>query len=161
MISIRIHLQLAGIGAIHGDAVITAQGENRMNGIPEQATNTEPSASSEPVPAKRARVVAQRRNVPPKKGKSAKKAAPGKKGHVAAKSAKPAKRAKARQGSKAAKVLDLLKRPTGATGADLRKATGWQAHSVRGFISGVLGRKLGLKVTSTFDNGERRYALKG
>ena len=158
MISIRIHLQLAGIGAIHGDAVITAQGENRMNGIPEQATNTEPNASTEPVAAQRPRVAAQRRNVPPKKGKSAKKATPAKKGHVAAKSAK---KAKARQGSKAAKVLDLLKRPTGATGADLRKATGWQAHSVRGFISGVLGRKLGLKVTSTFDNGERRYALKG
>jgi hypothetical protein len=158
MICLRIHLQLAGIRAIHGDAVITAQGENRMNEIPEQATNTEPGASSEPVPAKRARVAAQRRNVPPKKGKSAKKATPAKKGHVAAKSAK---KAKARQGSKTAKVLDLLKRPTGATGADLRKATGWQAHSVRGFISGVLGRKLGLKVTSTFENGERRYALKG
>ena len=161
MICIRIHLQLAGIGAIHVDAVITAQGENTMNQIPEQATNTEPSASSEPVPAKRPRVAAPRRHVPPKKGKSAKKATPAKKGHVAAKSAKPAKRAKARQGSKTAKVLDLLKRPTGATGADLRKATGWQAHSVRGFISGVLGRKLGLKVTSTFENGERRYALKG
>ena len=158
MICLRIHLQSAGIGAIHGDAVITAQGENRMNEIPEQATNTEPSASSEPVPAKRARVAAQRRNVPPKKGKSAKKATPEEKGHVAAKSAK---KAKARQGSKTAKVLDLLQRPTGATGADLRKATGWQAHSVRGFISGVLGRKLGLKVTSTVDNGERRYALKG
>jgi hypothetical protein len=42
------------------------------------------------------------------------------------------------------------------------KATGWQAHSVRGFISGVLGRKMGLKVTSKVDNGERRrYSLKG
>jgi hypothetical protein len=40
------------------------------------------------------------------------------------------------------------------------KATGWQAHSVRGFISGTLGKKMGLTVTSTKrEDGERNYSL--
>ena len=133
-----------------------------MNENPEQPANTEATAlATEPAPTKRPRVRAQTRHVAPGKGKSAKKAAPAKKAHVGAKAAKLAKNGKgARPGSKTAKVLDLLKRPTGATGADLMKATGWQAHSVRGFISGVLGRKMGLKVTSTVENGGRRYTVK-
>jgi hypothetical protein len=84
------------------------------------------------------------------------------KARTGANSAKsPQKGTRARQGSKTAKFVDLLKRAGGATGADLMKATGWQAHSVRGFISGMLGRKMGLKVISRVDNGERRYSLKG
>ena len=40
------------------------------------------------------------------------------------------------------------------------KATGWQAHSVRGFLSGALGKKMGLTVTSTkAEDGERRYSI--
>ena len=40
------------------------------------------------------------------------------------------------------------------------KATGWQAHSVRGFLSGALGKKMGLTVTSTkAEDGERRYSV--
>ncbi len=53
-----------------------------------------------------------------------------------------------RADTKQATLIDLLKRKTGATIADLVKATGWQAHSVRGAISGTLKKKLGLKVTS-------------
>jgi hypothetical protein len=49
----------------------------------------------------------------------------------------------ARPGSKTAAVVALLERKGGATLADLRKATGWQAHSVRGFISGTLGKRWG------------------
>jgi hypothetical protein len=41
------------------------------------------------------------------------------------------------------------------------KATGWQPHSVRGFISGTLGKKMGLKVESTKpEEGERSYTVK-
>ena len=44
---------------------------------------------------------------------------------------------------------------------DSMKATGWQAHSVRGFMSGVLGKKMGLTVTSTkAEDGEHRYSVK-
>ncbi len=134
-----------------------------MTEVSETTANPEGNAAAaEPAAPKKPRVAAQARNVAPSKGKSAKKATPTKKAHTGAKLAKPRKNGtRARQGSKTAKVLNLLKRPTGATGADLMKVTGWQPHSVRGFISGVLGRKMHLKVTSTIENGKRRYALKG
>jgi hypothetical protein len=41
------------------------------------------------------------------------------------------------------------------------KATGWQAHSVRGFLSGTVGKKLGLTIASTkTEEGERTYSVK-
>ena len=49
----------------------------------------------------------------------------------------------ARDGSKKAQVLDLLQRPGGTSLKKLMAMTGWQAHSVRGFISGALGKKMG------------------
>jgi hypothetical protein len=68
--------------------------------------------------------------------------------------------APAREGSKKAQVLELLRRPEGATLAALQEATGWQAHSVRGFLSGSLGKKMGLKVTRLKrDDGASVYAL--
>jgi hypothetical protein len=63
---------------------------------------------------------------------------------------KGAKKAKsARAGSKTSQVLELLRQPGGVTAKELMKATGWQAHSVRGFLSGTIGKKMGLTVTST------------
>ena len=110
----------------------------------------EPKTTQKATRAKRARTVA------PKKAKSGKKATAAKK---APKSTKKA--AGARDGSKAAKVLDLLKRPGGATAKELMKATSWQAHSIRGFLSGTVSKKLGLAVTSTKgEDGERTYSVK-
>jgi hypothetical protein len=63
-----------------------------------------------------------------------------------------------REGSKKAIVLDLLKRAEGATLKEIMAATDWQAHSVRGFISGSLGKKMGLKIDSAKrEDGERVY----
>lgn len=53
-----------------------------------------------------------------------------------------------REGSKKAHVLDLLRRPDGATLEEIMTATGWQAHTVRGFLSGALTKKMGLTVES-------------
>src|SRR3954464_561923 len=58
---------------------------------------------------------------------------------------------------KLGKVIALLKRPKGATIGDLTKATGWQAHSVRGAISGAIKKKLKLAVTSEKTEDVRTY----
>ena len=66
----------------------------------------------------------------------------------------------ASSGSKTAQVLDLLRRPGGATLQELQKATGWLPHSVRGFLSGALRKQMGLALASTKDPGTpRRYSL--
>ena len=64
-------------------------------------------------------------------------------------------------GSKTAIVLEMLKREGGVTLNEIRIATGWQAHSVRGFLSGTIGKKMGLKIHSIkIDNQERVYSIK-
>jgi Protein of unknown function (DUF3489) len=80
----------------------------------------------------------------------------------AKKAPKRAKKAKGtREGSKTNTILDLLKRPGGVTAKELMKATGGQPHSVRGFLSGTIGKKMGLTVASTKgDDGERSYSVK-
>src|ERR1035437_8763786 len=99
----------------------------------------------------------------PTTAKATKKAAPAKKAPKAAKGAKQAKAPDGtREGSKTATVVALLERIGGATLAEVMKATGWQAHSVRGFVSGTLAKKMGRTVESTKrEDGERLYQLKG
>ena len=56
--------------------------------------------------------------------------------------------------------LDLLGRREGATIEDLQEATGWQKHSVRGFLAGAVRKKLGLTLVSEKpDAGPRRYRI--
>jgi hypothetical protein len=77
-----------------------------------------------------------------------------------AKKAKSAEKpATVRDGSKKALILELLGRPDGATLAELMAATEWQAHSVRGFLSGTLGKKMGLTVQSAKRDQERVYSI--
>ena len=97
-----------------------------------------------------------------KKTRTPRKASKANKSKKVAKSARKSsdKAAGSRKESKSSKVLDLLRRPDGATLAEIMKATDWQAHSVRGFISGAVGKKMGLKVQSEKnDAGERTYKL--
>lgn len=83
------------------------------------------------------------------------KAKPGKK------AGRKPKAATALDGSKKATVIAMLSRKDGATLEAIMKATDWQAHSVRGFISGALIKKAGLKVESfKRQDGERAYAIR-
>ncbi len=67
---------------------------------------------------------------------------------------------KLREGSKKAQVISLLSQPEGVTLQELMKATGWQAHSVRGFLSGSLSKKMGLHIHSERrPDGERYYRI--
>jgi hypothetical protein len=67
---------------------------------------------------------------------------------------------KGRPGSKAESIFALMKQPGGTTLKTIMEATRWQAHSVRGFISGTLGKKMGLTVTSVKgESGERTYSI--
>ena len=95
-----------------------------------------------PAPAQHAAPVA------PKKAKATRRASQGEGAPVA------------REGSKKAIVLELLRRPDGASVKEISDATQWRAHSVRGFISGGLGKKMGLKIESAKrEDGQRAYKL--
>ena len=125
-----------------------------MNTAIEETGN--PQAAEKPKASKKGNAGQKRAHVAPVKGKPTKRAQDPKKAPKAAKTV-----GEAREGSKAATVLDLLKRPDGATLAELTKATGWQAHSVRGFLSGTVSKKMGLAIESTkVEDGERTYSVK-
>jgi hypothetical protein len=170
----RIALLNGATGVIHVlTAAIAAEGEQtKMN--TENAETTDTAAA----------VAEQGANVAPDKA-SSKKAAP--KGQKSAKGAKPkatapkkatgAKKAAApkttrkaakngnapafRQDSKSSIILGLLRRPKGATMAEIVKAVNWQKHSIRGFLSGNLTKKLGLTLESTKNEArERTYRIK-
>ena len=61
--------------------------------------------------------------------------------------------------SKQAEVIALLRRPEGATVDEVRAATGWQPHTVRGVFSGALKKKLGLAVIATKEERGRVYRI--
>ena len=63
--------------------------------------------------------------------------------------------------TKQSQLIALLKSPNGATVQDLMKATGWQAHSIRGVISGVIKKRLGLTVISEKLDGNHCYRIEG
>ena len=108
-----------------------------------------------------------------KKGASQKKGAP--KAKKGTKAAKPKKQAKAgkkakpahakeastpRAESKGARILELIGRFKGATLAEIVKATDWQKHSIRGFLS-TAAKKHGLKIESTkTEAGDRVYQIR-
>jgi len=101
-----------------------------------------------PTPQETAPVAPQAANVAPKKAKAT-KAARTKEGTSVP-----------REFSKKAIVLEMLRRKEGATLAEIGKATNWQNHSIRGFISGAITKKMGLKVESTKqEGGERHYKV--
>jgi hypothetical protein len=136
-------------------AVITAKENLMINSIASKTDSRQtenPLAEPNAKDASRAhsRVhVSKKKSKPTPKGSSTQRA----------KKLGPAKAT--RKGTKMDKVLVLLKRPGGASANELMKATGWQAHSVRGFLSGTVAKKLGLTLISVRDaDGRRSYRIK-
>jgi hypothetical protein len=64
-----------------------------------------------------------------------------------------------RANSKQARVLALLRGANGATIAIVVRSTGWQPHTVRGFLTGVVCKKLGLRLESEKTDGGRVYRI--
>jgi Protein of unknown function (DUF3489) len=89
--------------------------------------------------------------------KPSRRAAARRKKGVQKSSRQPAKRGGA--DSKQARVVEMLRRPQGATVAAIIKATGWQPHSVRGFFAGVVRTRLGLTLMSEKTSGTRVYRI--
>ena len=149
---VQIWNGFAGVAGFGGDLKPVKKFTNRksavariwkaIQGLDGAAPETATAAQETATPAPRAPKDA------PKKAKATKAAK--------AKDAAP----EAREGSKKSIVLDLLRRKGGATLAEIAKATDWQNHSIRGFISGTLGKKMGLTVESTKnDAGQRSYKI--
>ena len=110
------------------------------NSVPQEQTNAAPATATTKAPVARRRAPVARSKGKPARKASGKKATP------------------ARRGSKTAKILDLLKRPGGVSLKELIKTTGWQAHSVRGFLSGTVVKKMAIPVKSfKRSDGERAY----
>jgi Protein of unknown function (DUF3489) len=91
------------------------------------------------------------------------KAKGAKRGKATAAGSAPAEKPTPRAGTKQALVIDMLKRPEGATIEQIAAATGWQHHTIRGAISGALKKKLGLTVeaTRTREVGPNKTGAKG
>jgi hypothetical protein len=88
---------------------------------------------------------------------------------TARKTAKPASRRRSAPASsrsaagpdtKHARIIAMLRAPAGATIASLVTATEWQQHSVRGFLAGVVRKKLGLNLVSEQTDKGRVYRIK-
>ncbi len=99
-------------------------------------------------------------HVAPSKGKRNKDAPKSNRRHTAPAAAKDPVNV-AREGSKKAEVIDLMRRSQGATLAEIMELTGWQSHTVRGFVSGTLIKKLSLNLESfRSKEKERTYRVK-
>jgi hypothetical protein len=127
---------------------------------PEKATATRKATTKKGAPQakKGAKEAAPRKQAKAETKKPVKKEA-----KLASKKASKAKQPPVpREFSKKAIVLELLRRKQGATMAEIAKATSWQNHSIRGFISGQLAKKMTLAVESSKNEaGERLYRIAG
>jgi hypothetical protein len=129
----------------------TPESEAQPEATSEVVTPFDDPPAAEPV----ARVAAQAPDVAPEPTPATKKAARQKKAPKGEPKAKGT-----REGSKTATILELLRREGGVSLKGIMEATGWQAHSVRGFVSGTLGKKMGLTAVSTKGaDGARTYTL--
>jgi hypothetical protein len=148
---------LPGAKPVKGFKSVRAAASRIWKSIETLGEDPAPTAPTKAVSRKPARRVASSQPRPSKKARS-------QKGSPKASRKRPRASDKTddsvRPGSKTAAILALLRRTRGATLAEIMQATSWQAHSVRGFISGALGKKMGLAVNSTKrEDGARVYSI--
>jgi hypothetical protein len=113
-----------------------------------------------PKAERKAKAGAQAAKGAPAKGKASKKATPAKEAPKGKKAAAKIEQSEGpREGTKTAQVLAMLQRKNGATLAEIMERTGWQRHTVRGFMAGAM-KKAGYTVESfKSDKGERSYRI--
>jgi predicted ArsR family transcriptional regulator len=139
------------LGSLKAKGLIDHQGAPRGDdppplritraGLQAIGVETEDDASEGATPAATAPTAADADGAAPRaKRKARASAKPGK--------AAPGEKPTPRAGTKQAQMIELLKRPKGATVEQIAAATGWQHHTVRGAIAGALKKKLGLAVES-------------
>ena len=157
-------------GALRGDdppplritrAGLQAIGVETEDGASEDATPADTGATSTAAGAQASGAAAPATEAdgpgtPTKRGKAATRKARATKAASAAKSTP-------RAGTKQALLIELLRRPDGATVEQIAAATGWQHHTIRGAISGALKKKLNLTVeaTRTREVGPNKAGAKG
>jgi hypothetical protein len=117
----------------------TAQGDDDADDTRPEPTKPAQSAEQAARPETADEPAAEA--APPAKRRAKAKAKPAK--------AAPTEKPTPRSGTKQAQLIELLKRPEGATVEQIATATGWQHHTIRGAISGALRKKLGLNVEAT------------
>jgi Protein of unknown function (DUF3489) len=130
--------------------------DDASEGVPPDDTGpTSADAGAQAIDAAAPATEADGAATPAKRGKSAKKAR--------ALQAAPANEPAPRAGTKQAHMIEMLKRPEGATVEQIAAATGWQHHTIRGAISGALKKKLGLTVEAsrTPEVGPNKSGTKG
>jgi hypothetical protein len=121
------------------------------------------SAAEAPAPATEANGVATPAKRKPARGKGKAKATKAAPPTSEPEAGEPSEKPTPREGTKQALMIELLKRPEGATVEQIAAATGWQRHTIRGAISGALKKKLGLTVeaTRTREVGPNKTGAKG
>ena len=125
------------------------------------AADTAPTLAEAPAPASEANGAKKRVKGRPARAKKASTTTRATSAPEAA--GEPSPKPTPRAGTKQAQMIELLKRPEGATVEQIAAATGWQHHTIRGAISGALKKKLGLTVeaTRTREVGPNKTGAKG
>jgi Protein of unknown function (DUF3489) len=156
----RVVITSEGMAAIG----VEAEGDDSPRPADTAPTSAEPgSAANAPAAASEDNGAQKRAKAGPARGKGKKAGTTARATSEPGVAGEPSEKPAPRAGTKQAQMIELLKRPEGATVEQIAAATGWQHHTIRGAISGALKKKLGLTVeaTRTREVGPNKTGAKG